>query len=59
VNDIVEYQLPRMAPPEKIGQMPRLDITLINTTGRQQEVVPDHARFRIYRCKQLPYMIIE
>ncbi len=46
VNERVEDLLKRLTVYEKIGQMTQLDITLINTTGKQEDVVlnPKKAR---------------
>ena len=46
VSERVEDLLKRMSLYEKIGQMTQLDITVINTTGEQKDVVldPDKAR---------------
>lgn len=46
ISQRVEDLLKRMSLYEKIGQMTQLDITLINTTGKQKDVVlnPDKAR---------------
>lgn len=46
IPERVEDLLARMDLPEKIGQMTQLDITLINTTGEQKDVVLDHAKAR-------------
>lgn len=42
----VEDLLRRMTLPEKTGQMTQLDITLINTTGKQEDVQLDPAKAR-------------
>lgn len=46
VNERVEDLLKRLTVYEKIGQMTQLDITLINTTGKQEDVAlnPEKAR---------------
>lgn len=51
VSRRVEDLLARMTPAEKIGQMSQLDITLINTTGKQRDVVLDPEKARKYILK--------
>lgn len=46
VSERVEDLLRRMTIPEKIGQMTQLDITLINTTGEQKDVILDPEKAR-------------
>lgn len=48
VEKRVEDLLSRMTLAEKIGQMSQLDITLINTTGRQRDVELDSAKAQRY-----------
>lgn len=42
----VEDLIRRMTLPEKIGQMTQLDITLINTTGKQRDIFLDENKVR-------------
>jgi beta-glucosidase len=51
VSERVEDLLQRMTLAEKIGQMSQLDITLINTTGEQQDVELDPEKARKYILK--------
>ena len=44
VNDLLE----RMTIEEKIGQMSQLDITVINTTGEQKDIVLDEEKARYF-----------
>ena len=46
VSERVEDLLSRMSLYEKIGQMTQLDITVINTTGKQKDVVLDPGKAR-------------
>jgi beta-glucosidase len=51
VSERVDDLLRRMTLEEKIGQMSQLDITLINTTGEQQDVELDPEKARKYILK--------
>jgi len=46
VSERVEDLLSRMSVYEKIGQMTQLDITVINTTGKQKDVILDPEKAR-------------
>lgn len=50
VSERVTDLLQRMTLPEKIGQMTQLDITLINTTGRQKDILLDSGKARDLIC---------
>ncbi len=46
ISERIEDLLQRMSVYEKIGQMTQLDITLINTTGKQKDVILDPEKAR-------------
>ena len=46
ISERIEDLLQRMSIYEKIGQMTQLDITLINTTGKQKDVILDPEKAR-------------
>ncbi len=48
VDERVEDLLDRMTVDEKIGQMSQINITMINTTGNQRDVVLDEEKARDY-----------
>lgn len=50
-SERVENLLRQMTIAEKVGQMTQLDITLINTTGKQKDVLLDPMKARYYITK--------
>lgn len=48
IENRVDDLLNRMTIEEKIGQMSQLDITMINTTGEQKDIVLDEEKARYY-----------